>query len=85
LSAWCATEAVAQSLGADGWRVSDWSDSQAVAVIVLSGLEDDSVFAVEYEARVVHAKRGWYVDPEQAAVRYWCSRDVDVADPAQCV
>jgi hypothetical protein len=85
ISAWCAADAVAQSLGADGWRVRNWSDSLAVAVIVKSGLGDDSVFAVEYEARVVRTGRGWYVDPEQTTARYWCSRGVDVSEPSRCV
>jgi hypothetical protein len=85
ISAWCATEAVAQSFGADGWRVSSWSDSDGVAVMVKTGLHDDSVSAVEYEARLVRTDRGWYVNPEQATARYWCGRGVDVSDPSQCV
>ena len=85
ISAWCAADAVAQSLGAGGWRISNWSDSFGVAVMVKSGLEDDSVFAVEYETRVVRTDRGWYVDPEHAMARYWCSRGVDVSDAFRCV
>lgn len=85
VSAWCATEAVAQSLDADGWRMRSWSDSRAAAVLVKSGLDDDSVFAVEYEVQAVRTERGWYLDPEQAAARYWCSRGVDETDPSRCV
>lgn len=85
VSAWCATEAVAQSLGADGWQVSNWSDSRAVALLVVSGLEDDAVFAAEYEVEVVRAAQGWSLDPEYAAVRFWCSRGVDEGDPSRCV
>jgi hypothetical protein len=53
--------------------------------MVKTGLSDDSVFAVEYEARVVRTERGWYVDPEHTMARYWCSRGVDVSHPFQCV
>lgn len=85
VSAWCATDAVARSLGATGWQVTSWSDSSAIALIVKSGLEDDSVPAVEYEVQVRRTWRGWFVDSENVAVRDWCARGEYDRPPDLCV